>query len=678
VNRLFPTLLFATFVTLATPATAQNAELRHASGDSTAPVADKASSTELETLLAEARDLFIQRKPIDARAKLQKALKLAPKDYRPHMQLGEYYLIEVAHFRLAHKYLRTAEDLFEKKYGSDRNDTLDRTMWKDHANLLYLLAETRLNLDNYQGALDTLDRFGGLYWKDSYPGTRAWVLMKLKRLDEAIVTAQSGLLRGAELGRTYNILGILMSVKGSRSLSLDAFARAIQAEKALGSLGQPATPLNNAGEVYRELFQDDMAEAAWLQALRLPDGCDHILPSLNLAVLKIDELRLFQAERILDDFVACFAQNSIRSDTEHRALIALARGRIALRSGDTNKAISDLNDALERQQWFGKIGTNANDVQFATLISLSQSLAARANVLRDTTYDSLSESIAATAEIPLLELRSWWLTRRALAFALDELHDLEDLSVRNTDTMLEYPSLGRTIAGYPFDSLNRRIKRIKAEDNRAVANLYYMVYLGTNALAHGNPEKAIKLLEPSIQGLREIDRLIKAEALSQYIPARKQSRSWFGSLAKKEKIKDQKLLEELFALLPSHVRYNDLSLPVTTAIHASNEDAKDLATELEEVLLNRRFHTVDESIYSPAHQLSIKVGTHDTPNGLGYDVSIRLIKTRNKQVIAEISRATTNDKIADITNDFHDQAFRHRSDPPAAPVPNLDIVQGVF
>ncbi len=660
-------LLLLLSLFLAHPSAAQTRSPSISAEDSS-----KQGGQSVDQLIDEAQNLFIQEKSIDARSKLLKALELAPNDYRVHMHLGEYYLIEVAHFRLAFKYLRKAEELFENKYGTDfENLMLSGGPWQDHANLLYLLAEARLNLDNYQGALDTLDRFAKLYWRSSYPGTRAWILMKLKRVDEAIRVAQAGLLRGAESGRTFNILGILMSVKHSRQLSLDAFARAIQAERALGRYGQPATPLNNAGEVYREMFQDDLAEASWIQALSYDDGCDHILPSLNLAVLYMDELRLFQAERILDDFQACFAAKGTRSDTEHRGLLAMARGRLALRKGDPDKAIDLLTQALERQQWFGKIGTNANDVQFSVLLTLAQAYTAKAAVLRDRVYSSYAEEAKARALIPWLEFRGWWLNRRARNLAIDELDEFEDLEIRNTDTMLEYPTLGVGLSGLPYRALKAKIEQMTEDDKRAVASAYYDLYLGTNFLRSGDESAALSRFAKAQAKFREIDRMVRAELIAKTLLGREESRWFWSAGSDEQQCEDIRLTQELFQLLPSHLRYHDFYLPVVLRKAETESEAMD---EVSELLLSSRFRRFDSSLPCSA-RYQLVVNHHDRGPDQ-FDLHLHLEDRVKGSVVAQLSKTVSGDEeqLLELTNSFVDKVFSHRSDPPPTPLPKLEII----
>ena len=630
-----------------------------------------------EELLQQAQQLWLVGRPIDARAKFQKALALRPNDFRPHMFLAQYYLFEVAHFRLAYRYIRTAERLFQQQHGTGTAIPLEQQ--RHHLLLLYLLSEAELNLDKYEDSLATLDKLKELYRPpDWYPGTRAWVLMKLKRVDEAVTVAQAGLMVGADPRRTWNILGILLSVKENRELSLNAFGEAIKAELTTQGFGHVATPLNNAGEVYREIFKDNFAEGSWRRAVRLPDGCEHILPSLNLAILYIDQLRLFQAERSLADFEACFAQQTERKDTEHRTLLALARGRIALHENRIEDALELLSVAEQDQQWFGKIGTNENDVEFASAIALAQALRSQAAVLRDTARDSVWERLQDKAMIPWLETRAWWLNRKARKIGLSELDDLEDLFIRNTDTMLEYPTFGTALADFDSKSFQKRIERVTKQDSRTDAHTYYNLYLGTNFLAHGDEDSAIPLLESALYNFRDIDRLARAETLAKLLLAYEADAGWLGGQSSAQQIRDLEYREELFSLLPSHLRYHNLSLPVSIRLEASGE-AQKIVRNIRDELTKARFEVVRKSLKDRANYglaLAATPGKDDSSR----TISVHLFnKKTNTQVLVHTSEVKLDGTgTADLVNTFIAKAFSHRADPPGQQLGPIPILDGIF
>jgi tetratricopeptide (TPR) repeat protein len=618
------------------------------------------SSESVEGLIAEAQGLFMERRPLDARAKLQQALQLAPNDYRPNFYLGVYYLTEVAHFQLADRYLTRAEQLFRQDYGSELDGTLKSEGWRQNAKLLQYLTEAKLNLDNYPLALKYAERFGNTYWDEWYPGTKAWILMKLRRIDEAIQEAQTGILRGADETRTYNILGILYSLKGDRKAALEAFKRAIKAELSMLGSSQAATPLNNSGEVYRELFQDDMAEASWLRALQLPDGCDHILPSLNTALLYIEQLRLFQAERTLTDFEACFAQKSQRSDTEHRALLALARGKIALREGDSRKALKLFLQAADREQFYGKIGTDPEDLEFAASISLSQAYLAESERLKDqpSSFFSIQRFQSKIGE-EWLRIKSWWQLRNARQIAVSKLNNFEDLYVRNTDSMLEYPTLGIFFDGVSKSEALSRIESVRKNDGRKDSAVFYELYLLEQSVRSGISNSDLDRLEILLREIRPEDSLLRAQALSLLINAYDEKQGYFSKISGKQ----LSLKEELYDLLPAQLRIIGSSLPVSFADLSTagySRTVKDYKSELTRV----RFKETD---LSPRYQIQLAINESEH--------EISLVDTKRNQLLVKVSRPGTNIKKEELIEEFLDKVFGYRVDASSSALPKLEIIE---
>lgn len=535
-------------------------------------------------LTAEAGVLFAEDRPLDARTKLLKALNKDPKNYDIHLMLGGYYLVHVGHFRLALKYIKQAESLFLEKNGAP--PYTDDLLKNNHARLLYLLSETRLNLDNYQGALDDLNTFSSFgYYGQWLPGSRAWVLMKLGRLDEAIKTARLGILAGAEPGRTLNILGILLSMSEKREESLEIFNNAIIYELSQGQSGQPATPLNNSGEVYREIFKEDRAEASWAKALSMPDGCEHILPSLNLSILYLEQLRLKRARETMDNFERCIAQFPLRNGEEHRALENLARGRIALHSGKVDEAITLFESALARRQWFGKIGTNEEDLASGALISLAQSLIAKNHHLDFDEPSSILDWIRIEKEKTFNSVRAWWLLRRARQFLAERLNNFEDLYVRHTDSMLEYHTLGDLIADFPLALFKNRIEAENERDRREGASPYYNGYLAQLYLNHGERKQGLAILEKALAQARDQeDAGLKLQLKILKLKTLDESSNQYKNLA-----------QDVYAQAPAELKNHGLRLPVM--IDASNEAV--------EALTRNAFVRVSAESSYTIHQLKL-------------------------------------------------------------------------
>ncbi len=504
-----------------------------------------------EELLGDAFFLLRSERPLDARTKLLKALQKDPLMYRTHYLLAGYYLVHVGHFRLAMKYITRAEELFEKKHGAP--PYRDRLLQLEHGDILYYLSQIRLSLDNYQGALDVLDRYTSLgYSADWYPGARAWILMKLGRIQDAIKVARAGILAGAEPGRTLNMLGILLSMNGQPQEALEVFRKAIANEFSSGSEGQPATPLNNSGEVYKEMFDDDKAESSFLRATSLPDGCEHVLPSLNLALLYIEQQKNEAALSVLDAFQHCVAQFPLRNNEEHAALVHLARGRVDLHTGNVDRAIRRFRTAMEGTQWFGKIGTNQNDLVVGATISLAQALRRKNNILRAHLTGSWSDWVAQQREIASNTIEAWWLMRRARQILTGELNDLEDLSIRNTDSLIEYATLGETLQGLSRAALDARLEDEKKRDTRAQAQLFYDMYRAESLLGGWNSREALALLDKVIERARpRYDDLLRAHATLLRLQTLEESSARYRDLA-----------YTIFYTNPAELRNYGLPLPV--------------------------------------------------------------------------------------------------------------------
>jgi len=502
-------------------------------------------------LLEEAQVLLNEEHLLDARTKLLKALQKDPKEYRAHIMLSGYYMVHVSHFRLALKYIKRAGEIFKDKFGPPPYKNSKNQ--QEHAHILYLLSQVRLNLDDYAGALQVLDDFTSLgYYSDWYPGSRAWILMKLGKIDDAIRVARMGMFAGSEPGRTANMLGILLSMKGERSASIDVFKKAFAYELSLGELGQPATPLNNSGEVYREEFNEDDAESSFLKATSMPDGCEHVLPSLNLALLYMEQLNFGGAKRAIDNFESCVAQFPLRNGEEHVPLVHLARGRIDYHTGHIDSAINHLRASLEGRQWFGKIGTSQEDMQAAALISLGQALRAKNNHESFIRYSSWLDWASSLRRVTENSIEEWWLKRRARQVLAGQLNDLEDIQIRNTDCLVEYPTFGELLSGLPIETLEKRIAFERKSDSRVKAVPYYQAYLAESYFEHGYRSKALSTINELLGSVRpRYDDGLKLHALTLELKMLAPGSNVFNQIA-----------TQVFQLNRAELRNNALALPV--------------------------------------------------------------------------------------------------------------------
>jgi hypothetical protein len=97
---------------------------------------------------------------------------------------------------------------------------------------------------------------------------------------------------------------------------------------------------------------------------------------------------------------------------------------------------------------------------------------------------------------------------------IGELKDIEDLQIRNTDSLLEYPTLGETLRGLSSRALSTRLKRESTLDNRAAAKLFYKLYGAEGRIGFWTSSETLSDLEEVISHARpRYDELLKTHAI---------------------------------------------------------------------------------------------------------------------------------------------------------------------
>ncbi len=474
------------------------------------------------SLVQEAYALQQSGRYLEARAKLFKAIKKDKKDYLAYMMLASYYGQIVGHYKLADRYIKTAEKVFYERFSTPPYIMPNTKL--EHSNILEIAANIRLNLDDYEGALKIWGKYNKYhYWSPYSDSSQGWLLFKLGRSAEAYLKTKQGLdfddsrisysERTNRKAALYNTMGIVLSDLGKQKEALEALNEAYKLEKQMGPNGDPSTPLNNSSEIYREQFREAEARKNLQQALSSPNACEHILFTINMVLQNLEEANYVEAKENLIDFQRCFAQYPLKNEEEHRTLLSLSLGRIALHTGDIEKALLGLEDAVNEHQFFGKIGTTQTDMQAASLYSLAQGLRRANNHLRYHINDGYAEALQNKYQATKNSIRAWWLMRKARQILMEDLKDFEDIHIRHSDSMLEYPMLGEIFAGLPTSLIENKIKREVAHDKRSLALNYYNLYLAENLFSHGQNKAAKKLLDETIGKLRPIDKELMIQAL---------------------------------------------------------------------------------------------------------------------------------------------------------------------
>jgi hypothetical protein len=209
---------------------------------------------------------------------------------------------------------------------------------------------------------------------------------------------------------------------------------------------------------------------------------------------------------------------------------------------------------------------------------------------------------------------------------------------------------------------------MKNEADRKHAHTHYDLYLAAALLEHGEDEEAEKTLRAVRAKLRPIDRLAKAEATALLIKARRENRGTFAAID----TEDIELRNELFSLLPSHIRYHGMKLPIEIRYDKDEELLNDIAQDL----LGSRFETpTTESKKAVRYRVFIAKSNTNRSK-----VTLELREKVSNTLLARVEEFLTdsNDDYKEAVNNFIAKVFRHTVDPPSEPTPALDILKGIF
>ena len=228
------------------------------------------------------------------------------------------------------------------------------------------------------------------------PLHEAYVFEKQGQFDKAVAIAKdladSGRVSGAELGRAWNVLGVVYTQQGKLLEAQNAFERSLQIfGQEPRFVADYAAALQNYGELYNDSGQRAIAEKMWRKALELlqPSG-DHagIARSLTyLAGLALAQNRVADAKKelqsvaeemklthdLIDDDLAFIYETQAwlqRAEGHSSAAVAgyqrslelckriygeghwktgwdyMLRGKAYAQSGDIEKALGDMRDGL--------------------------------------------------------------------------------------------------------------------------------------------------------------------------------------------------------------------------------------------------------------------------------------------------------------------------------------------
>jgi hypothetical protein len=142
--------------------------------------------------------------------------------------------------------------------------------------------------------------------------------------------------------------------------------------------------------------------------------------------------------------------------------------------------------------------------------------------------------------------------RKARQVLTGELSDIEDLIIRNTDSLLEYPTLGEVLSGLSRISLSRRIEQQRKDDPRGPAQVFYDEFFAESSLGFWNRTEGQALLDSVIQRARpKYDELLRTQAMLNKMKLLDPDSSTYQDLAYKILVQG-----------PAELRNHGLGLPV--------------------------------------------------------------------------------------------------------------------
>ena len=191
-------------------------------------------------------------------------------------------------------------------------------------------------------------------------------------------------------------------------------------------------------------------------------------------------------------------------------------------------------------------------MQVALYSSLSQALIKKNNHLKSTYTNSIFEKFNNLIQIIKNKIESNWFHKKVILILTEDLTDFEDLYIRHTDSFLEYPTLGAITKKIPRSTFERAINKMKANDNRQGAILYYNAYLAENYLNNGKKSKALEIFKQIINDKRSnYDLALKTHIKLLLLQQIKNSNQEYI-----------KLTQEIFSTSPGNLRNYGLKLLV--------------------------------------------------------------------------------------------------------------------
>jgi hypothetical protein len=263
------------------------------------------------------------------------------------------------------------------------------------------------------------------------------------------------------------------------------------------------------------------------------------------------------------------------------------------------------------------------------MISLAQALKASNARNRFLLHDGFVASLKATKQRAQNGSRAAWLFRRARQVLTENLKGIEDIFVRNTDSVLDYPRFGIALEGIPLSLIEKRITMERERDPRSRAIPYYRMYHADVLIGHGKRKRAIPLIDQVLRDARTpADNALKLHARLRKL-----------ELTKAHSEAYQKLTTRIYAMAPAALRNAGFRLPVHHEIHDAGVRSmlSQTAFTLEDDI-NREFVVSYKRTVDGKHELAFR-----SQRGLSRDLRVSGTDLRN--VVNQLNDVVFREKL---------------------------------
>ncbi|MCS6893052.1 MAG: hypothetical protein NZO16_00545 [Deltaproteobacteria bacterium] len=404
---------------------------------------------------------------IDARDRLLNILKTDPNFLPAIILLMDYYAYYVSDPDEVLKYVDRA------KKALTYNSILLRSEYEDAIIQHEYNAYSQKN--QYEKALSILNSLEKRrYLPTWYASSKAWILFKLGRYDEAYSVIDKVADSFIELPNILNIRGILHGVRGDWEGAIADLKKASDIGRLIGDVD--LAPVNNLGEVYEEIFQENLAIQLYEEAIRGDKDCFGLLSYINLSLLYLDFLDVKSSTRVIQSYKKCVASFPFKSLKAYISLTNLVTARIEYIRGNFEEARRLSKWILDYEQQLGSIGTDVWDLKVAaiqTLLLANQALKA----IQNYRVSSFTEKLKSFILKIRLFVENFLYRKELIRIMRTKLRNFEDLKIRNTDSFLFYPFLGFELVNWPSKTTMSLLINQKKRDSRELAGQYYDLYL---------------------------------------------------------------------------------------------------------------------------------------------------------------------------------------------------------